>query len=227
VGVTWPGDAARLAEAQSALAAEHPAPWEPPAEVSVGAAWVCFPRGHSGPGAAGDPAWSAAVVMRGRRVLAQNVRAGATAGPYLPGLLALRCGALLEQVVRGLAVTPDVLLLDATGRDHPRRCGLACQLGSVLDLPTIGVTHRPLKAHGEWPPDRQGATAPLRIDDEVVGCWLRSRAGTRPLAVHPGWRTELDTAARVVALAGGRWRTPEPLRSARRLARRARDAAGG
>jgi deoxyribonuclease V len=55
-----------------------------------------------------------------------------------------------------------------------------------------------------------------------VACWLRTRTGTRPLVVHPGWRTDLDVALSVVrgALAGHR--TPEPLRRARRQARRAR-----
>jgi deoxyribonuclease V len=30
----------------------------------------------------------------------------------------------------------DALLVDATGRDHPRRAGLALHLGAMLDLPT-------------------------------------------------------------------------------------------
>ena len=56
-------------------------------------------------------------------------------------------------------------LVDTTGRDHPRRAGLATSLGAVLDLPTVGVTHRPLLAAGDWPDDRRGATAPLRVGD--------------------------------------------------------------
>jgi deoxyribonuclease V len=143
---------------------------------------------------------------------------------YEPGLLALREGAVLEAAVRALAEPPDVLLVDATGRDHPRRAGLAVHLGAVLDLPTAGVTHRPLAAEGEWPPDERGACSPLRLGGEVVGYWLRTRAGTRPLAVYAAWRTEADTAADVV-LATCRARTPEPLRAARRRAREARTAA--
>ena len=56
---------------------------------------------------------------------------------------------------------------------------------------------------------------------EVVGYWLRTRAGTRPLAIHAAWRTDAETAAEVV-LATCRARTPEPLRKARRQAREAR-----
>jgi deoxyribonuclease V len=221
--VVWPTTPAELIEAQQALAAAEPPPWRPPdGPVLLGGAWVCFPRGLSGPGQAGDPAWAAAVTLRGRREAGRYVEHGEAAAGYVPGLMALRAGALLESVVRGLRERPQALLLDATGRDHPRRCGLARHLGAALDLPTVGVTHRPLAAHGDWPADRPGATSPLLLDGEVVGCWLRTRAGTRPLAVHPGWRTDVDTALRVLDAALAGRRTPEPLRWARRLARRAR-----
>jgi deoxyribonuclease V len=137
----------------------------------------------------------------------------------MPGLLALREGPSLEAAVRALAIRPDVLLVDATGRDHPRRAGLALQLGAVLELPTIGVTHRPLLATGPWPPDRRGASSPLVIEGEQVGVWLRTRAEARPLAIHPGWRIDLDVAIETVLGAAGAHRTPEPLRRARTLAR--------
>jgi deoxyribonuclease V len=55
------------------------------------------------------------------------VVSGEAGAPYLPGLLALREGALLEAAVRALPRPPEVLLVDATGRDHPRRAGLATQ----------------------------------------------------------------------------------------------------
>jgi deoxyribonuclease V len=208
---------------QQALAAARPPSWRGPARgAAVGAVAICFPRGLSGPGAAGDPAWAAAVVMRGRRTLAEAVVTGAAAAPYVPGLLAMREGPLLEAAVRALDVVPDVLLVDATGRDHPRRAGLALHLGAVLELPTVGVTHRPLVATGDWPGPEKGATAPLTLDGDEVGAWLRRRANARPVAVHPAWRTSIDVALAVVRDAAGTHRTPEPLRRARRLARLAR-----
>jgi deoxyribonuclease V len=219
----WPTEPAELEAEQRRLAEARPQPWHPPqAPLDVAGCWVCFPRGVSGRGGAGDPAWCAAAVTRTGPIVGQHVREAVAAAPYLPGLMALRAGALLESVVRGLPYAPDVLLLDATGRDHPRRCGLAVHLGAALDLPTVGVTHRPLGATGDWPEDRAGATSPLRLDGEVVACWLRTRAGTRPLVVHPGWRTDVETAMQVVEQALSGRRTPEPLRQARRLARRAR-----
>jgi deoxyribonuclease V len=160
--------------------------------------------------------------MRRRELLDSALLEGRTEAPYQPGLMALREGVLLENSARTLGSTPDVLLVNATGRDHPRRAGLALHLGAVLELPTVGVTHRPLMAEGEPPGAARGATSPLTIDDEVVAMWLRSRAGVRPVVVHPAWRTDVETAVEVVLLSLRRARTPEPLRRARRLARLAR-----
>jgi deoxyribonuclease V len=209
---------------QRALAAASPPEWHPPqGDPLVGGCFVCFPRGHAGPGAIGDRAWGAAVLMRGKVHAGRHVATGAGGAPYERGLLALRMGVVLESAVRGLPQRPDVVLIDATGRDHPRRAGLALHLGAVLDLPTVGVTHRPLVAAGDPPPDHRGATSPLRVDDEIVGFWLRTRAGVRPLAVHAAWRVDAVTAVDVVRRCSFTRRTPEPLREARRVARTARD----
>jgi deoxyribonuclease V len=223
----WPSDALSLAAAQRQLADAAPERWSPPGDRPLtGGCWVCFSRGLTGPGSAEDPAWAAALVMSEGKVVDRRLITGVTGAPYVPGLLALRIGPLMERAVRGLATRPDVLLLDATGRDHPRGAGLALHLGAVLGMPTVGVTHRPLLARGEWPDDRRGATSPLRLGDTVVGCWMRTQPGVRPLAVHPGWRVDLPTAVELVGSTSVRWRTPEPLRRARHLARRARNTAG-
>jgi deoxyribonuclease V len=220
--MNWPTEPSSLIALQHELAQLRPTLWTPPDRFLVGGVWACFPRGLTGPGSAGDRVWAAAVCLDGRRVVARELVIGHASGAYLPGLLALRLGSLWEDVVRRLQPRPEVLLLDATGCDHPRRAGLAVQLGAVLDLPTVGVTHRPLEAVGDWPADERGASSPLTIGTEQVAAWLRTRAGTRPLVVHPGWRTDQPTAIRIVSASLAGHRTPEPLRAARRAARRAR-----
>jgi len=183
---------------------------------------MCVAHKAPGPGRRGEVGWAGAAVAVDRRIVGRAVARGRAEAAYEPGHLALREGLLLEAAVRALPNLPDVVLVNATGRDHPRGAGLALHLGAVLALPTVGVTHRPLLARGEWPPDQQGARSPLVLDGNAVGCWLCTRAHARPLAVHPGWRTDLDAACAVVLAALGRVRTPEPLREARRVARRAR-----
>lgn len=189
----WPPTAEQLEALQEQVGSMRPPAWRPAGAYRVGAVFACGPRGISGAGEAGQPGWAAAVV--GKAWAAVSGHLGA---PYLPGLLALREGELLERAVRALAEPPDVLLVDATGRDHPRRAGLAVHLGWALGIPTVGVTRRLLH-------DGEGV---LRTPD---GLW-----------VHAGWRTGPDTAMQVVRSVSGRVRTPLPLREARRLARSAR-----
>jgi deoxyribonuclease V len=215
----WPRTAAELIEVQESLAAERPPPWRPSAtNLLVAGCFATFEKGQTGPGEGGDPVWLGAAVFRRKRCLGRATAIGSAGSPYLAGLLALRIGAPLEVVVRALPMRPDVLLIDASGRDHPRRCGLAVQLGAMLGIPTIGVTHRPLVAHGDWPASERGSASPLLLDSEVVGYWLRTRQGRRPVAVHAGWRTDAAVAEQIV-LANCEHRTPRPLREARRLAR--------
>ncbi|HEY2939020.1 MAG TPA: endonuclease V [Gaiellaceae bacterium] len=214
----WPASGEELRAAQLELARASPPLWRSSGNPLVGGCFVCFARGKTGAGAAGDPGWAGAALADERTA----VVAGPAGAPYESGLLALREGALFEGAVRSLPEQPEVLIVNATGRDHPRRAGLALHLGARLGLPTIGVTHRLLLAYGEWPADERGDRSPVTLDGETVGAWLRTRAGTRPLAVHPGWCTDVDTAIELVLAGTGQRRTPEPLRLARRAARAAR-----
>lgn len=217
---TWPASADELADAQQTLAEADPPPWRLDDEAVIGGCFVCSTRHKRGRGAAGDPLWAAAAAAGETAVI--QAEAGAR---YQPGLLALREGPALAAAVRALTKAPDALLVDGTGRDHPRRAGLALHLGAMLELPTVGVTHRPLLADGPWPGEELGARSPLVLDGAVVGYWLRTRPGTRPLAVHSAWRTDPEAAVEIVLSALAGRRAPEPLRQARRAAREARAAA--
>ena len=160
----WPASAEGLARVQEELARASPPGWTPPpGPLAAGGCYVCFARGVRGQGAAGDPGMAGAAVTRGRRLLAAATSAGVAGAPYRPALLALREGPLLAAAVQALPARPDVLLVNATGRDHPRRAGLALHLGAVLDLPTVGVTDRPLLAEGGWPEDAVGAAVPVLV----------------------------------------------------------------
>jgi deoxyribonuclease V len=221
-------DPAALRREQSRLAGLSPPSWRPGPSIVAGAAFVAFACGEQGPGRTGDHAFVGAAATRDTEALASVVVEGRAGAPYRPGLLAAREGAMLEAALRALLAVPvdlDVVLVDATGRDHPRRAGLAVQLGEVLGLPTVGVTHRPLLAGGAEPADEVGASSELVIDGEVVGCWLRVQRGVRPLAVHAAWRTDHHVAAEVVSMVTADARTPEPLRRARMAAREARAGA--
>jgi deoxyribonuclease V len=217
----WPRTPLDLAEEQVRIGSLDVPEWTPPSGVLTGGVFVCFERGGEGAGGPGDRGWAGAAVREGRRLVI-STEFGEAGAAYEPGFLALREGPLLEAAVVSLAVRPDVLLVNATGRDHPRRAGLALHLGAVLDLPTIGVTNRSLVASGPEPDSDRFARSPLRIDGDVVGYRLRARETARSLCVHSGWRTTPEVALDLVTRVIGRFRTPEPIRRARTVARRAR-----
>lgn len=205
--VGWPDSRGDLEDLQRRLALEEPEPWTPPPDgrFTIGAVFAAFStRADRSPV---ERAWVAAVVGSARSLITVDVHA-----PYEPGCLALREGPALERAVRGLATLPDVLLADATGRDHPRGAGLALHLGAVLELPTVGVTDRSLVAR----PDHRGR---LVLEGGEVGRAVVTRRGTRPVFAHAAWRTDAEVAEAVVRAAARGARTPEPLRGARHLAR--------
>ena len=215
---SWPRTPDELAREQERLASLGAEPWEPGrAPLRIGACAVVSGRaGLDGTG------WAAAVVDVGGALSRACTAVSRIEAPFRPGLLALREGPALEAVVRGLEPRPDVLLVAASGRDHPLGAGLALHLGAVLDVPTVGVTDGPLVASGGEPPEPAGSLAPLRVGGQVVAYRVRTRAGAKPIVAHAAWRTSAEVAARVVLACTALARWPRPLREARRLAREAR-----
>ena len=134
--------------------------------------------------------------------------------PYLPGYLSFReLPAVLEAWER-LRERPDLLLCDGHGRAHPRRFGLACHLGVLVDVPAIGCAKSRLCGTHREPGPRRGASTRLLDDGEVIGRVLRTRQGVRPIFVSVGHRVSLDSARRQVLRLAPRYRVPEPIRAA-------------
>jgi len=138
--------------------------------------------------------------------------------PYIPGLLSFReCPAILA-ALGALSDLPDVLLVDGHGMAHPRRFGVACHVGVLLDLPTIGCAKSLLVgAHGPLGEER-GSTSDLMLEGEVAGAALRTRPGVRPVYISAGHRIDLESAVRIVLACSRGYRMPQPCRFAHRLA---------
>ncbi len=134
--------------------------------------------------------------------------------PYIPGLLSFRESPLVLAVCEKLTVTPDLLLVDGQGLAHPRRLGLACHLGLLLDTPTIGCAKSRLCGSHEEPAVETGSSAALVDGGEVIGAVLRSKAGASPLYVSIGHKVDLEAAVHWVLACCRGYRIPEPLRLA-------------
>ena len=189
----WPTDADGLERLQAELVRARPSEWQPGEDPQVGASACCTAR--PAPGLPDPPSLTWAAAYRpspnGDEIAVSRGRAPR---PYVPGQLALREGPLRTVALRRLMQRPDVVLVTAAGRDHPAGAGLATLLGAALDLPTIGITDRPLVARGGLPPETAGGRSPLTVGGELVGWWLRTRTRLRPVAVSAGWRTSPQVA---------------------------------
>jgi deoxyribonuclease V len=134
--------------------------------------------------------------------------------PYVPGLLAFRELPLLLAAFAKLRRGPDLILADAHGWAHPRRAGMACHLGLVLDTPTIGCAKSVLVGESRMPAGARGSVSALRDGKEQIGTVLRTRANVRPVFVSCGHRVSLRTAVRLVLECCDGYRIPKPLRQA-------------
>ena len=138
--------------------------------------------------------------------------------PYVPGLLSFReCPAALAALSR-LTTSVDVVVCDGHGYAHPRRFGLACHLGLLTGMPSVGVAKSRLIGTHERVPDARGRWVALRDGGETVGAVLRTRAGVRPVFVSTGHGVTLETAVELVLGLAPRFRLPETTRQAHRLA---------
>ncbi|MBI4547596.1 MAG: deoxyribonuclease V [Ignavibacteriae bacterium] len=137
--------------------------------------------------------------------------------PYIPGLLSFRESPAVLEAWEGLTVAPDALMIDGQGLAHPRRFGIACHLGLLLDLPTIGCAKSLLIGKYEEPPQEAGSYSPLIDKDETIGVALRTEDNVSPVFVSVGHRIALDDAIRVVMQCTKGYRIPEPTRQAHLL----------
>lgn len=142
--------------------------------------------------------------------------------PYVPGLLAFREMPLLLQSFKKLQQHPDLILADAHGWAHPRRAGMACHLGLVLDIPTIGCAKSVLIGEYKMPATARGSASPLSDRDEEIGRAVRTRTGVRPVFVSCGHRVSLPTAVQLVLDCCDGYRIPKPLREADRWVKQLR-----
>lgn len=160
----------------------------------------------------------------GLQVVEWQVERAPTPFPYVPGLLSFREVPLLLAAFDRLQSRPDLILVDGHGRAHPRRLGIASHLGLWLKRPTIGVGKSVLCGTCDAPETARGSWTPLIHRGEEVGRALRTRERVKPVYVSPGFGLTQDQCVEWVLVTASRFRLPEPIRWADRLAAREREA---
>jgi deoxyribonuclease V len=165
-----------------------------------------------------DGRWCVAAVVvwdaDERRAVERQLAKRRLAFPYVPGLLSFREAPALLATLSKVWHTPDVLICDGQGFAHPRRFGIACHVGLLAGIPSLGCAKSILV--GEHGPlgSRRGLAVPLMDRGERVGTVLRTRDGVKPVYVSIGHRIDLTTAEELVLKCAAGFRLPEPTRLA-------------
>lgn len=182
----------------------------------------------------GEIAVSAAVATRNDQQVASAVARRPAKIPYIPGFLAFREGQAVVASLMELPVDPDVVLVDGSGRIHPRQAGLATHVGVTLDLPTVGVAKSLLCGELREPVDKleEGDRVAIHAgeevdaqDDEIIGYAVQTKQYSEssstyinPLYVSPGHRVDAESAACLVLNSCEGYKLPQSLRRADILA---------
>jgi deoxyribonuclease V len=141
-----------------------------------------------------------------------------TTFPYIPGFLSFREIPAILNALEKLKICPDLICCDGQGIAHPRRFGIACHLGVLIDLPTIGVAKSLLVgSHAEIPLEK-GSWQPLQDKSEIIGVALRSRTNVKPIYISIGHRISRPTALDYILKCITKYRLPETTRLADKLA---------
>lgn len=150
--------------------------------------------------------------------------------PYVSGYLAFREVDFLVQLLEDLRaerpeMMPQIVFVDGNGVLHPRGFGLACHLGVLCDIPTLGVGKKLLNVDGlnktevnklckanllkggDW----------VRLQGESGRVWAAALRSTdeafKQIFVSVGHRMSLDSAVDLCKKTT-LYRVPEPIRKA-------------
>lgn len=154
------------------------------------------------------------------KVLAQASAQDVEKFPYVPGLFSFRELPPIALALEQLDVAPDLIVCDGQGIAHPRRFGLACHLGILFDVPTIGCGKTRLLGDEDALERKRGNTAALRDGGEVIGSVVCTQDGIKPLYVSVGHRVSLATAAATIVRLAPDYRLPETTRQADQLVKK-------
>ncbi|MGA1974322.1 MAG: endonuclease V [Conexivisphaerales archaeon] len=117
-----------------------------------------------------DRAYTVAVVWSPEDGKAMEVQTGVYGVhfPYIPGYLHMREAPPLLRILSQVESAYDLILVDAHGRLHPRRAGLATIVGVLTGKPTIGVAKSLLTGEIKG----VGKVRPIHLGGEVEGLYV-------------------------------------------------------
>jgi deoxyribonuclease V len=146
------------------------------------------------------------------KIIEQHVLFQKTLFPYIPTYLSFREAPFIKGLFDKLQQKPSVLMVDGHGILHPFHFGLACHVGTELQMPTIGVAKRKLGGSVDK------RTQKVYVDGRHAGyAFSVSSKIKNPVYISPGHMISVDTAFKITKNLS-KTKHPEPLRYAHQLA---------
>lgn len=135
--------------------------------------------------------------------------------PYIPGLLSFREVPITIKAFEKISCIPDIIMIDGQGLAHPRKMGLACHLGLLLNIPTIGCAKSHLCGDYSNPGDHPGDFKYMVDKNQnTIGAVIRTKSAVKPVFVSVGNKIDLASCLYWVMFCCRGYRLPEPTRLA-------------
>lgn len=142
---------------------------------------------------------------------------------YIPAKFARRELPLIAEAISDISVSFDCIIVDGHGIAHPERAGLACFVGVVFDLPTIGCAKNILVGEFENIVPKKGNWSGIFYKGEKVGEAICTKDSTKPIFVSPGHKIGCESSRKIILNFAINSKYPEPLRLADINARKEKD----
>jgi deoxyinosine 3'endonuclease (endonuclease V) len=166
------------------------------------------------------------------KVIYEDINMVNISTPYVPGYLAFREVPFLVEKLNKLKLNnpeiyPQCIFIDGNGLLHPKRFGLACHLGVLIDTPTIGIAKQLFQVDGLEKNEqfkseikeklkKKGDYIELKSNNEskdLLGLCFRSTS-ENPIYVSIGHKISWKTCILLLNLIITKYRIPEPTRLA-------------
>lgn len=141
--------------------------------------------------------------------------------PYIPTYLSLRNKQPLKEAINHFWGKFDILLVEGAGQQHPRFYGLASELGTEFQIPTIGVTKKSLVGEVDFN-DGQMINSfpyeifPVFIGERKIAAFIRKLGNIKGIYISIGHMISLESSMRII-LPLLQNKLPEPLKMLKKL----------
>jgi deoxyribonuclease V len=133
---------------------------------------------------------------------------------YVPSKFAKRELPLIVEAISTISTSFDCIIVDGHGIAHQKRAGIACFVGIVFDLPTIGCAKNILIGKFEDLVKKKGTWSSIIYKKEKVGEAVCTKDGTKPIFVSPGHKIGFENSRKIILNLAINSKYPEPLRLA-------------